>query len=314
MTCQQVQKDLSLYLYGELDFAREEELETHLSECAFCQRALAREKEWHTAANAERMDVPFDLLSQCRRDLRSVISTEKAQEKSAGRKFHWPISFDFGISNWSFRLATASFLIFIGFGAGRLLDQKGFRFASNGPNEMGLFDPATTRIRDIRSGGDNQVHIIVDQMQERQITGRVEDEAIRRILLAAMQDQTDPGIQVDSLEMLKGHTGEDVRDTLIRTLKTDANAGVRLKALESLRSVADDGQVRETLKYVLQHDQDPGVRSEAIDVLAPAGEKLQFSPDLIDTLQAIAQTQQDEYVRLRCLQALHQVHAAAGVY
>ena len=62
MTCQQVQKDLSLYLYGELDFAREEELETHLSECAFCQRALAREKEWHTAANAERMDVPLDLL------------------------------------------------------------------------------------------------------------------------------------------------------------------------------------------------------------------------------------------------------------
>ena len=37
MTCQEVQASLSLYLYGELDFAREEHLENHLAECAFCQ-------------------------------------------------------------------------------------------------------------------------------------------------------------------------------------------------------------------------------------------------------------------------------------
>jgi len=42
MTCHDVQLQLSLYLYGELNFASEEALENHLSECAFCQRALAR--------------------------------------------------------------------------------------------------------------------------------------------------------------------------------------------------------------------------------------------------------------------------------
>jgi anti-sigma factor RsiW len=42
MNCQQVQTNLSLYLYGELEFAAEEELEKHLEGCSFCQLALAR--------------------------------------------------------------------------------------------------------------------------------------------------------------------------------------------------------------------------------------------------------------------------------
>ena len=44
MTCQDVQSSLSLYLYGELDFAQEEEVENHLADCAACQLSLAREK------------------------------------------------------------------------------------------------------------------------------------------------------------------------------------------------------------------------------------------------------------------------------
>ncbi len=77
MTCQQVQVNLSLYLYGELEFAQEEELELHLADCSFCQMALAREKSWHTSLNAERQDVPLDLLSQSRRDLRLALQSEK---------------------------------------------------------------------------------------------------------------------------------------------------------------------------------------------------------------------------------------------
>ena len=56
MTCTQVQQNLSLYLYGELDFAAEEAVETHIGGCAFCQLALAREKEWHTWRTAIEKD------------------------------------------------------------------------------------------------------------------------------------------------------------------------------------------------------------------------------------------------------------------
>ena len=44
MTCAEVQAALSLYLYGELDFANEEAVESHIDECPFCQLALNREK------------------------------------------------------------------------------------------------------------------------------------------------------------------------------------------------------------------------------------------------------------------------------
>ncbi len=89
MNCQQVQINLSLYLYGELDFAREEEVEDHLSACALCQRALAREKNLHTALNSERWDVPLDLVSQCRRELRTAISSSGASSRSRATWSRW---------------------------------------------------------------------------------------------------------------------------------------------------------------------------------------------------------------------------------
>ena len=81
MNCQQVQTNLSLYLYGELEFAAEEELEQHLQDCSFCQLALSREQAWHTKLNGERKDVPLDLLGQCRRDLRRAMKAPEARSR-----------------------------------------------------------------------------------------------------------------------------------------------------------------------------------------------------------------------------------------
>ena len=85
MTCHEVQTNLSLYLYGELDFAQEEALERHLEDCALCQRALAREKEWHASVNSDRQDVSFELLSKCRRDLRAALHADGR----VGRTARW---------------------------------------------------------------------------------------------------------------------------------------------------------------------------------------------------------------------------------
>ena len=76
MTCHQVQTNLSLFLYGDLDFATENALEEHLAECPACQLALDREKAWHASLNAERADFPLDLLAQCRRYLEAATRAE----------------------------------------------------------------------------------------------------------------------------------------------------------------------------------------------------------------------------------------------
>src|ERR1700753_40391 len=149
MTCHQVQTDLSLYLYGELNFAAEEALEDHLAGCAFCQQALARKKSWHTSLNADYRDVPLDVLSECRRELKSKIVEARA---GAGRPALWRRLLEpFQTSSvvWSKRMAFASFLVIAGFGAGQWVDRNGLPglLQPGGATEMSLFGP-NTRVRD----------------------------------------------------------------------------------------------------------------------------------------------------------------------
>jgi hypothetical protein len=317
MTCQQVQGNLSLYLYGELEFATEEELEEHLGWCALCQLAFEREKTWHTAVNAEKTDVPLDFLSSCRRELRTALSSSRAKEKARPKWLSW---FDFSSLSgmrWSMQLATASFLLLTGFTAARWMDQNGLSHLAAGSevSQMGLIDAASAHVRDIQPGEDNRVRIVFDQVRPREIIGRVEDRDVRQLLLAAMKDPTDPGIRVDSVEVLKGQNGSDVRDALIDSAWHDSNAAVRLKALDGLRRFSNDPETREAVKYVLQHDADPGVRSEAIDVLVPANGPVEFSPELAGTLQQIMRSQgEDDYVRMRSAQILQMMKASLTAY
>jgi hypothetical protein len=315
MTCQQVQTNLSLYLYGELDFAQEEALERHLEGCALCQRALSREKEWHASLNAERRDVSFEFLSECRRDLRTALHAEGA---GSVRPTWWHGLFPHGVSatRWSAQMAVASFLVFAGFSAAHLMDSGRIRIPSHGGfTSMGLLDTANTHVRDIQPAGQNGVRIIVDRIQQQEVTGNVDDNAIRRLLLAAMQDPTDPGIRVDSVEVLQHDNGSDVRDALLNSAKNDSNAAVRIKALEGLRQFAADPATRQAIEFILKRDNNPDVRSEAIDILVPADSFVSLTPDVLKTLQDILNSEREnDYVRYRSMQVLRAVNGSGTVY
>lgn len=314
MNCRQVQTNLSLYLYGELDFALEEEVDEHLSGCALCQRALAREKNWHTTLNAERWDAPLDLLSQCRRELRIATSSSRGRSRARWLSRLEPLGFS--ATRWSLRTAVASFLVLAGFSAARWMDRNGVPNLQMGESyEMGVLDSSTARIRDIQPGENDRVRIIFDQVQPREIIGRIDDSHVRQLLLAAMKDPTNPAIRVDSVEMLNREGGDEVRDALLYSVRHDTNAAVRLKALEGLRRFAGDRIARDTLKFVLEQDDNPGVRSEAIDVLAPANHVVEFSPDLAGTLQKIVRSEdEDDYIRMRSMQLLREMRASLDVY
>ena len=309
---------LSLYLYGDLDFAQEDELERHLNGCELCRIALAREKAWHAVLNSERRDAPWELLSECRRDLKAAVAELGPNRKlSSGIRSRWFESFGFSAPGWSMKLALASFLVFIGFSAGRYIDRNGLPGGAELGNiaTAGLIGSPNVHIRDIQPGDNNRVRIIVDQVQEREVTGQIDDQGVRELLLAAAKDPSDPGIRVDSVEILNGQNGNDIRDALLNSVRRDPNAAVRLKALEGLRRFTDDPATRDTLKFVLEHDNNAGVRSEAIDALLPANRSIGFNPDLARTLQDVMRSEQDDdYVRMRCLQVLSSMRAQLGVY
>ena len=312
MTCPDIQRQFSLYLYGELDFAAEELLETHLSECAACQLAFAREKTWHAAATSEQRDVPLDLLSECRQELQTVIRT-KAPGRSALWHFRWPEALRISPTRWSYQLAAASFLVFLGYTGGRFFDRLGVVVPSSSPVVSADLGPFT-RVRDVQPAGQDRVRILLDQVSQRELVGSRNDQDVKRWLLVGVQDPADPGIRVDSVQMLNGQSGNDVRNALLGRIQHDPNAAVRLKALQSIGRFADDVTVRSSIRFVLEHDEDPAVRSAAIDVLAPADGGSHISPELARTLQILAHSEHDDYVRGRCLELLHLIDSPRGVY
>lgn len=307
ITCHDVQTELSLYLYGELDFAREEAVEEHLAGCAFCANALRREKSWHTSLQSERRDIALDFLSQCRRELKANLVVEKANQPT--RIPVWQrISERFHLSDvrWSSRLAYASFLVLLGFGAGRVANFGPISGLGAG-NEVNVasFLGGNTRVRDVQPGKDGRIRLFVERVSQGEMIVSPDDPNVRELLVAATKDPDNPAVRVESVQILTGRDGTDVRDALASSLLHDPNAAVRLKAAEGLRHFSDDMVTREALEMALQRDKDAAVRTEAIDVLAPGGNRIDLTPDLIKTLRDLSISGQDnDYVRMRSRQLL----------
>jgi hypothetical protein len=308
MTCQEVQTSLSLYLYGELDFAREENLENHLAECAFCQLTLSREKQWHTLTNSQVAEPPLDLLAACRQQLRPALARETAHPQFRRPWWRWTNLFDISATRWSAQLALASMLVFIGFASARWFSNGSDRSPQTGASQMSLLNPASARIRDIQTNGPGTVRIVLDQ--ESEITGRIDDANVRTLLLAGTR-QSDPVVRFYSVEVLtqqdNTQAAKDLREVLLNTVRTDPNPAVRLEALEGLRHFSDDPAALETLAFVIEHDDNPGVRSQAVNVLVPIDGGVAINPATAQVIADVMRSApEDDYVRARCTQALRE--------
>jgi len=315
MTCHQVQTNLSLFLYGDLDFAAENALEEHLAECPACQLALDREKAWHANLNAEHADVPLDLLARCRQDLQ--IATRAEGTAKTARPFWERMAALLGVTShrWSERLAVASLFLFLGMGVSHWNSRFNVvsRFAS--PDDLAEASLlGRVQVRDVRPIGEGKVRLSLDQIQRGEVVGSLSDEAVRRLLLSTIRNSADAGLRVDSVELLRGQSAPDVRDVLLQSATKDPNAAVRLKALEGLRTFETDEQTRSTLLSVIQFDDNSGVRSEAMEVLVPPGAKIRIAPDIAGAFQQIIRSEQeDDFIRLRCLQIL-QAASTSQIY
>jgi hypothetical protein len=317
MTCAEIQADLSLYLYGELDFAAEELIESHLLECAFCQLALNREKEWHAAVNRHPQDVSPEWLAACRSSLFRAIKEEPTSAAHVLRKFQgwWRGLLDIRLTDKSFRLAAISSLLLLGFFAGRTFSSWSLPSGRASVNSAGLVQPSVTQVQAIEPESGNRVRIILQQVQQREISGSRDDDEVRALLVNAMRGSLDPGVRMDSVDMLAGQSSVEIRDALIQSIRNDPNAAVRVKAIESLRKLPGDVETRGVLEFALAHDRDPGVRAEAIDALVPSQGDFQVTPQLMETMTNVMHSAQaDDYVRWRCAQIVNARPSSNDIY
>ncbi|MBL8221773.1 MAG: HEAT repeat domain-containing protein, partial [Bryobacterales bacterium] len=149
-----------------------------------------------------------------------------------------------------------------------------------------------------------------EEVRQKTLSGRLDDERIRGMLLTAATDPSDAGLRARTLDVLKEQAEQsEVRRALLRALSWDSNPGVRLKAIEALRPVARDPETRRVLAQVLLDDDNPGVRTLAVDLLA--GE---VEIDVIGTLQEAVTRESNPYIRQKTLKALREANASVETF
>ena len=308
MTCEETKNVLPLLLYGELSFDEEERAERHLEACESCRRDLERQKALQQALDGMAVRPPAYLLEQSREQLRGRLAGARASHESFWERLRHGFTIHVRPIPAGFQPIGAVALIAMGFFGARLLPTATVGQPFNASGFGG--EPITSRVRYVEPAEAGKVQIVLEETRQRVLSGRVEDQSIQNLLLAAARDPQDAGLRVESVDLLKsGPDSAEVRNALLYALQHDSNPGVRLKALDGLKNSAADAQVRQVLTQVLLHDDNPGVRTQAIDLL------IQHKEDrMVGLLQELMRKEDNGYVRLRCKKALHEMNASVETY
>lgn len=309
-TCESIRNRFFLMLYGELPFDQEEQVHQHLAGCSSCQDALDLARRLHSALDEEEPELPPSLLVDSRRSLRLALAGERELQAGglASRWSGWP-----RMTQWMVLLKPVGVaaMVLVAFVAGRSVDSV----SAGEPLSMGSLvgarqAPMASRVSLVEPEQGGGVRIALDETRRRVVRGSMEDPSIRQLLMTVARESSDPGLRVESVEMLCSRSGEtEVRNALLQALEHDAVPGVRLKALEGLKPFAKDAQTRQTVARVLLKDTHAAVRTQAIDLLTQSP-----SADVVAPLQELMLREQDDYVRLRTQSILRNMKASPGMF
>jgi anti-sigma factor RsiW len=322
IACAAVREQFTLLLYGELSFDQEERVESHLDTCVECRTALEREKALHAAFDSVVIEPPVSLLRECREDLQARLMEERAPARAAAQAHSgwWDQLVDAltlrpgfpGMRGW-LRPVGALTLVALGFFAARVAPLAGFGVPGSF-QAMGLAAPESSRVRNVETAADGQVQIVLDETRPRLISGRLDDQQIRALLLGAAKDPSDPGLRAETVNILNTDAElPEVRGTLVFVLRNDENEGVRLRAMEGLKAFTREPDVRGALTHVLLSDSDAGLRTQAIDLLT-AGSAENLDRQIVGTLQELMNREENSYVRQRSRMVLELMKASAETY
>ncbi|HEV3334151.1 MAG TPA: HEAT repeat domain-containing protein [Bryobacteraceae bacterium] len=311
MTCDSVLQAIPLYFYGELSPADEDHVEEHLHTCAACAGEMERQRVLAATLDSSRVETPVALLDDCRADLMAAIQGGAPRALPVAGQSPWKLFLDAmahslsGLGRWQ-QPAGAVALLAIGFFAARFtpLGTGGLQQASLAPS-----DQTVHTIRSVQPDGTGHVLINFDETQRRTVSGRMDDDNIQRLLLAAARGEN-PAVRVESVDLLKNRpASSEVRSALLNAVAHDPNAGVRLKAVEGLKPLSGDPDVRKVLAQVLLADDNPAIRMQVVDVLVEHRDD-----DIVGVLQDLMQKEDNSYVRLKSEKALKAMNASVGTF
>ena len=303
MTCEQARTQFSLYLYNELDEAARAAVEDHADACAACAAEIEKDRALLATLNSRAVLQPSPhLLAESRLTLLRAIDRERSASRFnpfAALREAWLSMHALGPAAVALMMATA-FL-------GGWLVRDTRRAATSLPADAAVSNISWVQLD---PAAPQQMQISFDELKRHTLTGAMTDPGIQKYLLQAASGDANPGVRLDTIDILRSQAGDrPIRNALLHLVSRDPNDGVRLKALESLQPYGQDPDVRRALIGVLTTDANPGMRVQAIDLLMQGQDR-----NLVGVLQGVAEREPNNYVRMRCRTALKEMNASTETF
>jgi hypothetical protein len=303
MNCEWVKENVILYVYDELADDSRIELEQHAEHCPACAQQIAEARGFHQQMSQRpQLEVSPNFLAASRMKLSEALETT---EQARWRR--WIVDPAEWLRQMRFSPALASAILILGFAAGTLTAWQIVSKTQPGTSGGGVIsrtnpanENAEANIAGIHSitplDGSNNVEITYDKLVPTTAKGDINDPRIQQLLLLASRSQANSGVRIDSVNLLSQKSDENnVREVLMSALRYDKNPGVRLKALDGLKTVIKtDTRVRDAVLEALMHDTNSGVRSEALRVLQP----VKADSSVRITLEELARNDKNAYIKL----------------
>jgi len=165
---------------------------------------------------------------------------------------------------------------------------------------------------------DGQISLGFDITQHVTVSGAPSDKSMVRLLSYVMQseDRVSPS-RARTIDWVRdtytktGNADPEIAQALAKVLRNEQHEGVRIKAIDTLNSLAPKVAVtaeptRDALIEALKSDPNPAVRLKAVEALARmASSGQQLDPESIDMLRQKAnQNDENLYVRVKAAEAL----------
>jgi hypothetical protein len=294
MNCDWIKENVVLFIYDELPDDARFEFEQHVQRCIGCRRELDAAREFKSDMAAYPVqDVSPNFLTSNRMALQE--SLEHAQQQRSG----WGM-FVFDFAGWMHQIklapALTMALLMIGFAGGTITTYQIVKTPTLTQQPPSKVEASIAGVESVaKDPGSNRVSITYDTITPQTKTGDKNDPEIQKLLLLACRNNPNSDVRLGCIDILNsGPEDNAVREALIYALRYDRNPGVRLKALDGLKSyVKNDVHVRDAVLEALMHDTNAGVRSEAISLLDP----VKADSAVREALQFLAERDQNKFIR-----------------
>lgn len=305
-----LEKQIPLYLYGELDEFEKKEFEVHLEYCERCRGLLEETQALHRILEQKKSLQPTEALLKKSRNLLRQRLQDHPRES---RWFFWQTKIAdlaFSGSGW-LQFAGAATALVLGILIGRFLlaPEAGPKFEPElmaDVKQAELSQPFISNVDLIQyEPQTGTVTVQYKTVRDVALEGKLDDPAIRQVLVHAIRSDEHPGRRLTAVKAtaLESFSDDELEDALIYAMENDEIDGVRLRAAKVLKKLPVTQKLKNAFIRVLLKDANPAMRMEALDAL----DRVKYEKDVVPIFRDAAEDDDNESIRLRASKVIQRL-------